>query len=151
MVAGAVQAAITTPSDLLKIRMQLQPHAPGSPSFIGARRMLRNVVKAEGVRGECPQPSLSNSQMYNTVASELRVCMTVSENAGANLPYICGQGGKLAQHAAPTTFVAITACCAGLQPARLVMHSAYSTLSSHAAAHHHQAWGFTRAIGANSV
>ena len=62
MVAGAVQAAITTPSDLLKIRMQLQPHAPGSPSFIGARRMLQNVVQAEGVRGECPQPCLTQVQ-----------------------------------------------------------------------------------------
>ena len=55
MVAGAVQAAITTPSDLLKIRMQLQPHAPGTPAFIGARRMLRNVVRAEGIRGEPPR------------------------------------------------------------------------------------------------
>ena len=62
MFAGAVQAGITTPSDLLKIRMQLQPHASGSPAFIGPRRMLRNVVKAEGIRGE---PCFSQGDVYD--------------------------------------------------------------------------------------
>jgi solute carrier family 25 carnitine/acylcarnitine transporter 20/29 len=50
--AGAVQTVVVTPVDLLKIRLQLQTAARGSPEYVGPAAQLRRVLVAEGLRGE---------------------------------------------------------------------------------------------------
>lgn len=47
--AGAVQTAIVTPIDLLKIRLQLQTARPGSFAYVGPLSMLRFVISTEGI------------------------------------------------------------------------------------------------------
>lgn len=50
---------ISSPTELLKIRMQLQKPLPGTPGYLGPGSMLQHVVRHEGVLGESPelQPS----------------------------------------------------------------------------------------------
>lgn len=43
---------ISSPTELLKIRMQLQGPLPGSPGYLGPWAMLQQVVRQEGLRGE---------------------------------------------------------------------------------------------------
>ena len=51
LVAGAVQTLVTTPVDLLKIRMQLQTALPGQPHYTGNLRLLSNIVTRDGLQG----------------------------------------------------------------------------------------------------
>ena len=51
--AGAVQTAIQTPVDVLKIRLQLQRAVPGMPGYKGPLAMLQHVVASEGLTGGC--------------------------------------------------------------------------------------------------
>ena len=46
-----MQTAITTPTELLKIRLQLQTKLPGMPGYVGPLRLLRQVAQREGVTG----------------------------------------------------------------------------------------------------
>jgi hypothetical protein len=47
-----VQTVISSPVELLKIRMQLQQAMPGTPGYVGSLGMLRSIVAAEGWPGE---------------------------------------------------------------------------------------------------
>ena len=49
--AGLMQTAITTPTELLKIRLQLQTKLPGMPGYVGPLRLLRQVAQREGITG----------------------------------------------------------------------------------------------------
>lgn len=49
--AGAMSSFISSPTELLKIRMQLQKPLPGAPGYMGPLHMLRHVVQHEGVLG----------------------------------------------------------------------------------------------------
>lgn len=49
--AGLMQTAITTPTELLKIRLQLQTKLPGMPGYVGPLRLLRQVTRREGISG----------------------------------------------------------------------------------------------------
>lgn len=50
--SGLMQTAITTPTELLKIRLQLQTKLPGMPGYVGPLRLLRQVAQREGITGE---------------------------------------------------------------------------------------------------
>ncbi|KAK2077051.1 hypothetical protein QBZ16_005279 [Prototheca wickerhamii] len=50
-VSGLVQTSVCTPVELLKIRLQLQTKLPGEPGYVGSLRMLREIVRADGLRG----------------------------------------------------------------------------------------------------
>lgn len=50
--AGAMSSFISSPTELLKIRMQLQKAMPGTPGYLGPLGMLQQVVQHEGVLGE---------------------------------------------------------------------------------------------------
>lgn len=52
MFAGAVQTAVSTPVDLLKIRQQLQRVPPGSPHYVGPLQLLRRILAREGLPGD---------------------------------------------------------------------------------------------------
>jgi hypothetical protein len=43
---------ISSPTELLKIRMQLQKPLPGTPGYLGPWGTLQQVVRQEGVHGE---------------------------------------------------------------------------------------------------
>jgi hypothetical protein len=45
---------ISSPTELLKIRMQLQKPLPGTPGYLGPGGMLQQLVRQEGVQGEHP-------------------------------------------------------------------------------------------------
>lgn len=49
--AGAVQTAVVTPVDLLKIRLQLQTAAPGLSGYQGPWTMAKHIVCTEGMTG----------------------------------------------------------------------------------------------------
>ena len=49
-----MQIAITTPTELLKIRLQLQTQLPGHPGYVGPIRLLRQVAMREGITGKLP-------------------------------------------------------------------------------------------------
>ena len=49
--SGLMQTAITTPTELLKIRLQLQTQLPGSPGYVGPIRLLKQVTMREGISG----------------------------------------------------------------------------------------------------
>ncbi|GAB4823294.1 hypothetical protein N2152v2_010340 [Parachlorella kessleri] len=49
--AGAVQTAIQTPVDVLKIRLQLQRAVPGMPGYKSPLGMLQHVLATEGLTG----------------------------------------------------------------------------------------------------
>ena len=49
--SGLMQTAITTPTELLKIRLQLQTQLPGNPGYVGPLRLLKQVTVREGVSG----------------------------------------------------------------------------------------------------
>lgn len=49
--AGAVQTVISSPVELLKIRLQLQTSMPGSPSYVGSYGMLQRIISTEGMTG----------------------------------------------------------------------------------------------------
>jgi hypothetical protein len=49
--AGSMQTFISSPVELLKIRLQLQRAKPGSAGYVGAVGMLRRVLTHEGVPG----------------------------------------------------------------------------------------------------
>ncbi|KAL0056290.1 hypothetical protein WJX82_009573 [Trebouxia sp. C0006] len=49
--SGLMQTAITTPTELLKIRLQLQTQLPGSPGYVGPIRLLKQVAMREGITG----------------------------------------------------------------------------------------------------
>jgi hypothetical protein len=51
MFAGAVQTFISSPVELLKIRLQLQRAHPGAPDYVGPLGMLRRVLRDEGAAG----------------------------------------------------------------------------------------------------
>jgi hypothetical protein len=55
--AGTMSSFICSPTELLKIRMQLQRPLPGTPGYLGPWGMLRHLVRNEGLSGE----SLSGS------------------------------------------------------------------------------------------
>jgi hypothetical protein len=48
-----VTSFITSPVELLKIRMQLQAPLPGTPGYLGPVPMLRHVLRHEGLAGAC--------------------------------------------------------------------------------------------------
>ena len=50
--SGLMQTAITTPTELLKIRLQLQTYLPGHPAYVGPIRLLRQVAMREGITGK---------------------------------------------------------------------------------------------------
>jgi hypothetical protein len=54
--AGLMQTAITTPTELLKIRLQLQTQLPGSPGYVGPIRLLKQVAMREGITGRLALP-----------------------------------------------------------------------------------------------
>lgn len=43
---------ISSPTELLKIRMQLQKPLPGTPGYHGPLGMLQQVVRQDGILGE---------------------------------------------------------------------------------------------------
>lgn len=49
--SGLMQTAITTPTELLKIRLQLQTQLPGHPGYVGPVRLLKQVTMREGISG----------------------------------------------------------------------------------------------------
>ena len=49
--SGLMQTAITTPTELLKIRLQLQTQLPGNPGYVGPIRLLKQVTMREGIPG----------------------------------------------------------------------------------------------------
>ena len=49
--SGLMQTAITTPTELLKIRLQLQTQLPGQPGYVGPIRLLKQVSQREGISG----------------------------------------------------------------------------------------------------
>lgn len=49
--SGLMQTAITTPTELLKIRLQLQTQLPGHPGYVGPVRLLKQVIMREGISG----------------------------------------------------------------------------------------------------
>ncbi|KAL3147862.1 hypothetical protein ABBQ32_002583 [Trebouxia sp. C0010 RCD-2024] len=49
--SGLMQTAITTPTELLKIRLQLQTQLPGDPGYVGPLRLLKQVAMREGISG----------------------------------------------------------------------------------------------------
>ena len=49
--SGLMQTAITTPTELLKIRLQLQTQLPGNPGYVGPLRLLKQVTMREGISG----------------------------------------------------------------------------------------------------
>eukprot|EP00878_Enallax_costatus_P029728 GHUV01032271.1.p1 GENE.GHUV01032271.1~~GHUV01032271.1.p1 ORF type:complete len:187 (+),score=55.07 GHUV01032271.1:304-864(+) len=51
MFAGAVQTCISSPVEMLKIRLQLQQTLPGAPGYLGLWGMLRQVIAQEGLQG----------------------------------------------------------------------------------------------------
>ncbi len=51
-----MQTAITTPTELLKIRLQLQTQLPGSPGYVGPIRLLKQVAMREGITGRPALP-----------------------------------------------------------------------------------------------
>lgn len=52
MAAGVVQTFIVTPVELLKVRQQLQTAVAGDATYVGPVQLLRQIMRAEGVRGE---------------------------------------------------------------------------------------------------
>ncbi len=52
MFAGAMQTLVSSPVELLKIRLQLQTTAPGSRGYVGPLSMARDILRREGLRGE---------------------------------------------------------------------------------------------------
>ena len=50
--SGLMQTAITTPTELLKIRLQLQTQLPGMPGYVGPIKLLKQVAMREGITGE---------------------------------------------------------------------------------------------------
>ena len=52
MAAGVVQTFIVAPVELLKIRQQLQTAVAGEATYVGPVRLLRQILRAEGVRGK---------------------------------------------------------------------------------------------------
>ena len=62
--AGLMQTAVTTPTELLKIRLQLQTQLPGSPGYVGPIRLLKQVIMREGLTGRrapCTRQSVRQS------------------------------------------------------------------------------------------
>lgn len=57
MFSGAVQTAISTPVDLLKIRQQLQIARLGMESYVGPLQLLRQILRTEGLPGGHEDPS----------------------------------------------------------------------------------------------
>jgi hypothetical protein len=51
MPSGTMSSFICSPTELLKIRMQLQRPLPGTPGYLGPWGMLRHVVHNEGLFG----------------------------------------------------------------------------------------------------
>ena len=51
MAAGVVQTFIVAPVELLKVRQQLQTAVAGDAGYVGPVRLLRQIVRAEGIRG----------------------------------------------------------------------------------------------------
>eukprot|EP00891_Asterochloris_glomerata_P004551 jgi/Astpho2/4551/Aster-00134 len=49
--SGLCQTVITIPTELLKIRLQLQTATPGMPGYVGPIRLLRQVLYREGLTG----------------------------------------------------------------------------------------------------
>ena len=49
--SGLLQTAVTTPTELLKIRLQLQTQLPGDPGYVGSIPLLKQVVLREGISG----------------------------------------------------------------------------------------------------
>lgn len=56
MAAGVVQTFIVAPVELLKVRQQLQTAVAGDAAYIGSVRLLRQILRAEGVRGKGQSP-----------------------------------------------------------------------------------------------
>jgi hypothetical protein len=56
---GAVQTFISSPVELLKIRLQLQLARPGAPDYVGPLGMLRRVLRDEGAAGALQAPSVN--------------------------------------------------------------------------------------------
>jgi Mitochondrial carrier protein len=52
MAAGVVQTFIVAPVELLKVRQQLQTAVAGDAAYVGPVQLLRQLLRAEGVRGE---------------------------------------------------------------------------------------------------
>lgn len=52
MAAGVVQTFIVAPVEMLKIRQQLQTTVHGDAAYVGPVQLLRQVIRAEGIRGE---------------------------------------------------------------------------------------------------
>ncbi len=52
MAAGVVQTFIVAPVELLKVRQQLQTAVAGDAGCVGPVRLLRQILRAEGVRGK---------------------------------------------------------------------------------------------------
>lgn len=50
--SGAVQTCISSPVEMIKIRLQLQHALPGSPGYLGPWGMLRQITAQEGLKGE---------------------------------------------------------------------------------------------------
>lgn len=51
MFAGAVQTCISSPVEMLKIRLQLQQTLPGTQGYLGPWGMLRQIIAHEGIKG----------------------------------------------------------------------------------------------------
>lgn len=51
--AGFLQTAVCTPVELLKIRLQLQTAARGSPGYVGALDQALRIWRGQGISGGC--------------------------------------------------------------------------------------------------
>ena len=60
-----MQTAITTPTELLKIRLQLQTKLPGMPGYVGPLCLLRQVAQREGITGVTAQEDCSTDLFRN--------------------------------------------------------------------------------------
>ena len=71
MFSGAVQTAISTPVDLLKIRQQLQTVRSGMASYVGPLHLLGQVLKTEGLPGVHATPGFLHDQDFHPEAMRL--------------------------------------------------------------------------------
>lgn len=79
-----MQTAVTTPTELLKIRLQLQTQLPGSPSYVGPIRLLKQVIMREGLTGRRP-PCTSQSVRQSVIQSMLNP-LHISQTIHPQLP-----------------------------------------------------------------
>ena len=92
MVSGAVQTAISTPVDLLKIRQQLQIARSGMASYVGPLQLLRQILKTEGIPGGREHPVAVLTTIQSDPRSFLSVMLGVDQQLVMKSACMCRSG-----------------------------------------------------------